>query len=236
MQEIWQEFSSRKRSEEATARTHTADSTFKCTQSGIYFDHAGNLKQRERLHTGEMPYECNHCGKCFRWAGNLKRHARSHTGEKPFKCKQCGRSFSDTGNLRRHVALHARGKTFKCNQCGQCFNQPGNLALHKKTHNAVKPDRSEKDDSCFSITELLSDINEVKQEWRLGITRPSVYILQSTCTVKGKYCVRNWSFISLLSQSYSFLTEPFYTVKWLATVSTVVVLFGTGSQLYSLDY
>ena len=79
------------------------------------------------------------------------------------KCYQCGKCFTHSESLKKHNQTNSGEKPFECNLCDECFTEAGNLKEHKQIHEKGTFTFMEHDD-VFSISELLTDIKQIKQE------------------------------------------------------------------------
>jgi len=104
-----------------TARRHTEENLYSCTQCQKRFPSQRGLHEHMIIHTGK--HKCLDCGKCCRSSYHLARHRRSHSGEKLYKCSRCETCFSDSSTLQRHKrSVHGNSGQYLCppiqSKCG----------------------------------------------------------------------------------------------------------------------
>ena len=124
-----------------------------------FLDHPGIEEKRGLTCSRKKCFKCGYCGKCFNQAEDLKKHKRTHTGEKPFKCGQCGKCFNDYRYARKHEISHNEEKLF-------CSDQEGvhSEEQHEEFRSIDEECVYDGGEITFSISELLSNIIDIKQE------------------------------------------------------------------------
>lgn len=112
---------------------HLGIKPYKC-DCGKSFTHQTSLRHHKLTHnaSSEKLFVCSDCGMGFNYAGNLKVHMRRHTGVKPYKCKVCFREFARSANLNEHMHIHLELKTHHCKVCTKSFTSSSALSKHKK--------------------------------------------------------------------------------------------------------
>ena len=118
---------------------HRNDPEYKCRICGfqrasfkLVYRHILNIR-----HHAQSENMCSECGVLFSSAANLRRHMRAHSDIRPWACSICQKTFKSEANRNTHVErVHTfkdAVRNFKCSLCPAMCKYAVDLKRHMKT-------------------------------------------------------------------------------------------------------